>query len=467
MPTRWQLDCLRVRIVSLRSDIERVDQKDHPYPEPGLIYRALVEVINARSDLLEDSVQLYSLENEKGSRKLHETFESIAQDMQEIARVFNWASRVDSARIPFEILRSLSWVAKHVLGTRCDAVVYLDPDYDYSILSCRRIFESMNWERYWDHVQTSLLADDHSTVLLLGFPSPDAGSILVHALAAHEFGHELAYRSYEALLAICERRVAEAKVKYDSDLQDYISAWAYKREVVAKGEAYEPRRVNVSVWLEEIAEHWLVEVFSDLVAARLVGPAFLAALDRILLGLGTPTYTHPPTDLRRDIVRKYLQKILPHVVEDPVWKPLFIDNRGTDTRDLLWRIGRDICLSSFEELSTILESIPTPLNDTGNLSELNEMHEYIDHLAPPSVPLNINGKMAGPDSFWLIMYGAWHYRLGPRFEKFAESCGSKNDLAKAESALGNLVLQALHSLELHYRWNRSQTPYNGGGAYVS
>ena len=40
----------------------------------------------------------------------------------------------------------------------------------------------------------------------------------------------------------------------------------------------------------------------------------------------------------------------------------------------------------------------------------------------------------------------------PSFEQFATSLGSEDDFMKAENSLGNLVLHALQSLELHYRW---------------
>jgi hypothetical protein len=467
MPTLWQIDCLRARIVSLRRDIERVSQKDHPYPEPEIIYGALIKAIDARSNHFEDAVSNYSLDSPSGAPKLHETFESVSHDMQEVARVFNWAARVDSPRIPFEILRSLSWAANDLLGTKCSAVIYLNPEYDYTIISSRQVFDEMGMAEYWDEARMSSSEDQAGTVLLLGFPSPDAGSTLLHALAAHELGHEVWFKFNDRLGQICERRIMKAKQDFNPELQDYLSHWAYKREVVSKGEAYEAGRINVSVWLEEIAENWLLEVFSDLVAARLVGPAFLAALDRVLVGLGKASFTHPPTSLRRSLVRRYLTNKLPEVLEDPVWDPLLASVNDKDSSDLLWRIGVDICTTSFDELSEMLESITSPLLLVNDLSGVvAKMHEYIDHLAPPSVALRMYNHRACPSHFWLMMYAGWHYRLGPRFKAFAESLGWDHDHIQAEGALGNLVLQGLNSVEIQYRWDtRMDRP--GGGTNVS
>jgi len=137
-----------------------------------------------------------------------------------------------------------------------------------------------------------------------------------------------------------------------------------------------------------------------------------------------------------------------------------------------------MCRDSFDELSKILEDVESPLIEIekatvsdeygqGALSVLvDQMEEYIDNIAPPSVPLRISNDSSDASKFWLVMYMAWHYRLGPRFDSFAKQHGWGSDLEKAETSLGNLVLHALESLELRYRWQeRYAVPIGGvGGA---
>src|SRR5687768_8206140 len=101
MPTPWQIESLTSRLDSLRLEIERVAEKDHPYPDPDTVYEALKLVIASRSAFLKDAREEYSLDDKEGERKLQEAFHSIAIDADEIAELFSYADRVDSARIPF------------------------------------------------------------------------------------------------------------------------------------------------------------------------------------------------------------------------------------------------------------------------------------------------------------------------------------------------------------------------------
>ena len=147
MPTSWQIECLRARIRSQAAEIKRVAEKDHPYPEPDTIYRALIRVIKERSEVFEDAVDLwYSGEDvelrspAERDRALQAPYTKIVTELKRISEVFGLADRVDSARIPFEILRSLSWVANSLLNEHCPTIVRLDTVYNYSIVSCRRRF---------------------------------------------------------------------------------------------------------------------------------------------------------------------------------------------------------------------------------------------------------------------------------------------------------------------------------------
>src|SRR5713226_5452495 len=198
MPSLWQVECLLIRMESLRNEILRVKNKDRPYTETDIVNDSLVAVIESRHDLVTKAKKIYSA---KGALIPQSVFNHRAKDLETIFKFFSYTDRVDSPRIPFEVLRSLSWVANHLFGEKCYAVVRLDPEYNYSILSCRREFERNGWGKYWQYAPEEVGSAPSQNprrappnVLLLGFPSPDAGSTLVHALAAHEFGHEFAYK---------------------------------------------------------------------------------------------------------------------------------------------------------------------------------------------------------------------------------------------------------------------------------
>ncbi|MDX6529496.1 MAG: hypothetical protein QOH41_1786 [Blastocatellia bacterium] len=458
---------------SLRNEILRVKNKDRPYTETDIVYDSLVSVIESRRNLV---VRAKKLAAAKGTVIDQAVFNHRAKDLETVFQVFSYTDRVDSPRIPFEVLRSLSWVANKLFGEQCYTVVRLEPKYNYGILSCRREFEKNGWGKYWqyaDEGQHDSLSIQNGqappNVLLLGFPSPDAGSTLVHALAAHEFGHEFAFKWNNDIKDVREAVVTAVKGSYNVDLQDYLWGIITRREGESQDDVTEKARRYIFALIDKITSGWLSEIFSDLVAARLVGPAFLAAFDRIIIGHGKAGETHPSASLRRSLVRRYLKDFLPEVISDPTWAHLF---DGTSTAvgssDELYGVIEKVFDSMIiEALKPILNRIPSPLTRLSppEFAELLEtMEDHIDHLATPSVPLTLGDHLPDTDKFWLLMFAAWHYRLSPRFEKLREICGDDPNSAKAEEVLGNLLLHALLSLELRARW---QDKLSKGGANVA
>lgn len=467
MPTTWQIECMHARIRSLESEILRVKEKDHPYSEPDIIYRALLEVLKSRSDHFEDARELFADESER--RSLQASFDEVALDIQRIFEVFSYADRLDSPRIPFEILRSLSWAARSLLGEDCKAVVRLDTAYNYTIVSCRRKFAELGWERYWNRSVKEVDNDKDrpSTVLVLGFPSPDASAILLHALAAHEFGHEIHFHYASALDDTRDRGLAKAKKQFNDEIQEYILDNTRRREGVGQGDAYEASSERAEAQLLKISESWLAEIWSDLVAARLVGPASLAALDRILLNSSEPCESHPPLALRRRLVRTYLQERLPQVAKDDVWTrvlwgPQNGDGGGADPPLLrkndplktLYMVSEYVCASSLNDVAKIIEAVDCPLDRPDLQSIVNKMEESLENLAPPNSVYVSRSEKANASSFWLLMYATWHLRLNTvRFDEFCDRHKWMEDRGKAEKVLGNMLLHALQSIELLYQWN--------------
>jgi hypothetical protein len=462
MRTEWRLQSLQARIRSLKAEIKRVADKDHPYPEPDTIYSSLGAVLDARAKRLDKAIHEYAKSGQ--TRQLQATLGAVAAQLKEISGVFNLADRVDSARIPFEILRALSWVTYEYIGEDCHALVRLDGAYNYSIISCRRRFEELKWQTFWAEQAARVSSTpDRFTVLILGFPSPEAAVILLHALAAHEIAHEI--RRFHGTSFEPFRNAAVETVKRESQefLQEQIKDNLRIREGVARPDAYNESARQVEAKLEKIADRWIDEVFADLVASRLVGPAFLAAYDRIAFQLDKASASHPPGFVRRDLVREYLQNRFPVVVDDPVWSGILTRTpSGDDWRTAvdendplkpLYPLGERICRLVLSDLSKIADLVPTPLAMDGLKELTDDMEEAIDNLAPPSVALNIESTVSQAMKVWLLMYAAWHFRLSfDRYDKFLDRYGWKEDSAKGEAVLGNLLAHSLQSLELRYRW---------------
>jgi len=268
-----------------------------------------------------------------------------------------------------------------------------------------------------------------------------------------------------------------------NDHLDEIEGWVSKQIIRREGEKAEDAFKRGLALFEEILElvacGWAEEVFADLVAARLVGPPFLVALDRITLGdvasqEDDELSTHPSDGLRFEIVSRYLKEKLPHVYADPVWRDLLRQRDSSTRRELLPRLAREVCNGCFDGFSKILERVRSPLANKHALRHsLRKIRQLLGDLAPPSAGCSVNSKEDLADSFWLLFYASWHFRLhGRSFSAFRKRYGwcpnqreflaadprkraemENDEELKAEGAIGSLILHSLQSLELHLLWN--------------
>jgi hypothetical protein len=369
MPTSWQLECLKARIQSLDREIKRVADKEHPYTEPDTIYRALLRVLDSWGTHFDEARDLVPTDTDS---MLDPVFKRVAIEVDKVFRVFGLADRVDSARIPFEILRSLAWAATELLDEQCKIVVRLDTAYNYSITSFRRMFEQLNWGKFWAET-----AENHSdseprksTVLVLGFPSPDASAILLHALAAHELGHEILDRYHSEIERIRVRLLNDAKGVYRDQLEEYILDNMRRGGGVSRDDAYEKARQQLEVRLDNACSKWISEIWSDLVAIRLVGPASLAAFDRVTLNEGSPSDSHPSGLLRRRVAERYVREKMPHIAEDPICSSVFLSpatslserqlSPSSQLLKTLYPLLDYVCTRSLDPLSNVLDQVASP-----------------------------------------------------------------------------------------------------------
>jgi hypothetical protein len=238
--------------------------------------------------------------------------------------------------------------------------------------------------------------------------------------------------------------------------------------------------------LEEVAGGWADEIFADLVAARLVGPPFLVALDRITLGEvaaqeDDELSTHPSDGLRFEVVARYLKEKLPHIYDDRVWRDLLQKRSTSGQTELLPRFAREVCNRCVSRFAVILDQVRSPLTDKIALAKrLRAIRQLLGDLAPPSAACMVTSKEDVADAFWLLFYAAWHFRLDNRsFAAFrkryhwtpnerlyvkadrrARAEMENEEELKAEAAIGSLILHSLQSLELQLLWNTE----NGSGS---
>jgi hypothetical protein len=449
MPSEWQIDCLKSRLRSLSGEIRRVKEKHAPYAPTHRIYAALREILASFDKLLGDAERRADLNRPRTIEHLDDTYVVVGEELTKVTKLFRICDRTDSPRIPFEILRSLGHVATDLAGMTTEIVVHLSTEYNYEITSLSREFAQSRWTRWWlEAAEPSAASSD---VLLMIFPSYEVATTLLHAAAAHELGHVLAHRM-EAQIASALAGIADAvKLELARERTEYVEVQGVPREMHDSSSENAWRTLQFRDLINETK--WVRETFADLLAARLVGPAYLAVMDRLSVDY-RGDISHPPVAIRRQIILNYLRHHLRHVAVDPAWRDVKRGEAPPPPNDIATRCGSQICLRAMTALGRIVDTIPTPLANRHELaSAVKVIAKRLDNLAPPSLDIVVPDGEAIAPNFWLLLYTVARYRVSVnRFDAFCARYGWSNNPDLADTALNSMLLHGLQNLDVKLRW---------------
>lgn len=481
MPSRWHVDCLKQRISSLRAEIQRVQHKHHPYDDVTVVFTALVAVLDAREAQLKEAQDLFAASEvgDIAAEALAQQFLDANRDIDDVVDLFTSCDRVDSARIPFEMVRSLRIAAEELIGEECAVVLHLSPDYNYEVRSVRWEFEQNGWLEQWPGDRTDGDKLIPRTVLIIVFPSYEVSSIPLHAVAAHELAHLLADKWGAELKAITKPLREQCKLDFREQREQWISDRLMKVPSLSSKDVYD-RVARVLKRRERIAHEWVNELLIDMIAVRLVGPAFFAALERMTLGLGGDTDEHPPDNLRREVVRHYVRDHLPLAVRDPAdaaaWMKVLDHVESSGSSDVIHKMANKVCQDALPALAVMVSRVPSLFTDKADvwsgdrlripvkhdiaampvtrlIDVLAYMQEDLFALIPGSDVLNPKSRADVAAFFWLLFYAAWRFRLDERrYPEFLREYRWTSAPEKGEHALGSLLLHSIQSLELKQRW---------------
>jgi hypothetical protein len=472
----WRASCIRKRIESLKTEIDRVSAKHHPYPTPKLLYTALDGVLDQIRVRLNRDEAIYTPSDDPFDARLFaSSLSSCEADLNTAVRLFRNCDRVDSSRIPFEILNALTTTAQQVLGAPYQLIFHLTSDYNYKIYSCRAWFAEAKWANPWP---TAEVAD----ILILVFPSYEVGNVGLHAAAAHELGHVLAAKFARELTAL----VIPAIEKRHLDSPDEKNHAVAERVIKVRGAG---DILAAAAWddiqerLMAVPMQWIIETTADLIAARLVGPAFLAAMERITLAAADASDSHPPDRLRHSYLREYLKSEFPEIAKDHAWDQLLAprgseeEDRKRDAalggEDYIYKVARLVLKDCYPHLKALVKTVKSPLVDdnvsdaerrslirseqhssrntssalTGAAS-LSQIEQDLMNLVPPSRGFAIMGPEDVASLFWLFFYATWRLRMGSQFENFRKAHGWTNDEGVAERVISSMLLHGLQSLSV-------------------
>lgn len=305
----------------------------------------------------------------------------------------------------------------------------------------------------------------------------------LHAAAAHEFGHVLAANWAPELAKIILPAVNARHLETPDEKNLAVAERVIK--VPGAGDV-----LYATAW-DEIQERlvltpiqWATEVTADLIASRLVGPAFIAALERITLAATEASDSHPSDRLRRSYLADYLRSELPEIAEDLAWESLLQPGDAISTgrtlpprfggEDYIYKVATLVLRDCYPKLKELVRRIPSPLLTAPaheeSISEtklpphnsLPAMLTHIDgsfsDLVPPSCGCEIFSDGDVARHFWLFFYGAWRFRLGPLFNQFYGARSSNANGSQAENVMNSMLLHSLQSLSVSLRVHTFRRP---------
>lgn len=467
---KWRSDCIRKRIESLTGEIRRVSAKHHASQTPQLIYEALLHVLSSIDSDVQRSQFLYAGSDDPFDARLFAaSLTTSEEDVGAAVKLFRNCDRVDSSRIPFEILSSLTTTAQELLGAPCLVVLHLTSDYNYKIYSCRAWFEKAKWPNPWP-------SGTVSDILLLVFPSYEVASVSLHAAAAHELGHVVTAQFSKELADVVLPAVRSRHLESPDEKTLAVAERVIK--VPGAGDI-----LSATAW-DDIQERlftvpiqWVIETTADLIAVRLVGPAFMAALERITLAAADASDSHPPDRLRHRYIRDYVIAEMPLVAADAAWNQLLAprypeedSTRQQSARiggeDYIYKVARLVLQDCYPQLKELVRRVPSPLLEVGDTPKLrkrisqtktqsqtvDDLLQHIEQslfdLTPPSRGCDIVAPSDVARHFWLFFYGTWRLRMSPRFDDFRRAHGWSEGDPTIDQVIGSMLLHSLQSLSV-------------------
>jgi hypothetical protein len=367
------------RVSALAREVERLRAKQFPIESA----KRLLAAIATHVEQLHDDVEELGGADYLSKEELCLAIQGTSSPVLFLHQLLHYLDKIDSPRLPFELILGFEELTTELAGIRTHILLKPDRLYNYYTLVMS------DYARKGSRVATKL-AEALPGLVIVGFPSAEADSTLLHTLLFHEIGH-VVYR----------RRMA-------NEVQELIEA--------TQTAFASPDHV-------ETLFRWTEEVCCDLIAFRLVGPSFWFAFQWYsvaLLERASDSDSHPDLGTRSDLMTAYHSKLcadLPEIesltnafVSDGVLERLPVLNTTSPNRVSLVLSDPEYRRRLFE---IIEQHVPCPLGTTGMTDRVKHACASIDQFIPPGSSLNsATYASCSPDELLaLIFSSAWLYRV--------------------------------------------------------
>ena len=207
---------------------------------------------------------------------------------------------------------------------------------------------------------------------IVSFPGLDQNDVLAQVMLAHEIGHLLdEARNISKIYSYEDKVVASCKIPSDKideivenrmkgEFNNTPELWAHF--IRNSLEVYETN--NIKDWIIR----WIKEFTADIIAVRLIGPAFFLALTRFatsLISIDDIVENYPPIRIR-------LQKVIEEMENEEAglgYIKFFEDHQDNPTSDSVAKV----LLNTFQQYKTLILSprstISQPLNEYNKQNE--------------------------------------------------------------------------------------------------
>lgn len=224
----------------------------------------------------------------------------------------SYLDRVDSSRLPYEIVWALQGLATELVATSTPVRIVLQPtfDFDYQIHPVESILEQRPGPQ---------VAKDFRTSFILSLPSAECRSALLHTLFVHEVGHmvfdqhilpRIESRLEKLVEVVADGRTGVAGVAFRAEFARRVAA--LHKDAQADAEELLGIRNSMLEQASAVCLAWAKELCCDLIGIRIAGVAFLKAFETFFVPFFSstePLESHPDVWLRLKIISLYLEDL--------------------------------------------------------------------------------------------------------------------------------------------------------------
>jgi hypothetical protein len=386
-PVEIALQSATDRVLALGREVDRLHAKKFPTEPARKLLLAIKHAVESVQKDLDEFVSEDAADWDDDGMCLQ--VQGFAAPVVHLHELLQHLDKVDSPRLPFEIISAFEKLMSE-LGVPSRLLLKPERKYNYSTRLISQLVARI------EGMPAEILSRELPDLVVIGFPSAEADSTLLHTLLFHEVGH----------------------VIYRGRLGSHVAP-IVKNRIEHKGAQDKKAAATTAAWTEEVC--------CDLVALRLVGPAYWLAFEWYsvaLLERASASQSHPDLALRNAVMSAYHKKLCDEFVDAHAIAEMF--GLGTELRSM--HRGRATSLGTSEqfasetlqdvnyrsELFAVVDThINSPFRLEGIADHIQNSARELKRFVPPASLLKPAqfAALTYAQLLAIIFCAVWHFRV--------------------------------------------------------